>query len=777
MRVVARTWRTALVLGVVSGCSLTTSFDGFTGGGSGVPDGGNVTAEGGDGADSGAPDASGSIAVAPAESTLAPGAELQLTATPAATAWAVTEPGGGTVDANGRYRAPYAAGTFHVVATGAGGATATATITVTPGIVLLAGQTDGHVDATGADARFRGPDGIAVDGDGNVYVSEWGNRVIRKITPGGQVTTLAGDGTAGSADGDGKTARFRSPAGLAVDAAGNVYVADHEDHTIRKVTPAGEVSVFAGRHGTPGSADGAATAARFRYPSDVTIDANGDLYVTDNGNHTVRRIKPNGATSTIAGKAGEDGATDGTVDARFGWPCGLVTSGTDIYVVEEQATVRKITSEGVVSTLAGLAGEEDDDDGTGADARFKSLCGVTVASNGVLYVADTYNHRIRRVTTEGVVTTLAGSSRGTDDGAFDDARFTEPARLARGPNGDVFVTDWIGHAVRRLSTNGTVSTFAGPLLLGGKNGTGARASFRDICGIAADAEGNVFVGDVGAIRKVSPLGDVSTLAGKDTWDWGHDDGAGSAAHFASPCNPAVDRRNGDVYVADYGSHTIRKVTPAGIATTIAGIPWTAGATNGPAATARFDNPSGVAIDGAGNVFVADTENHLVRKITPGGIVSTFAGKAGTSGANDGPLGTGTLSTPGGIVVEPDGSVLVSEYEAQIVRRISPAGVLSTPFGAAWERGHQDGTAALLNDPWTLAIDGATGDAVLGEWDGSTVRRLRGSTTTTLAGTPGEHLTRIDALPGSFDHVTGIAIGPTSIIVSSRAAVFHIVLPK
>lgn len=770
---VTRLARVAMAPVLLGACALTTSLDGLSGGSNagdaddaqGTTDGrdadGSSTGEGGsttgDGASSetetGAP-----LTITPASGTLFPGADLSFDAGQPGVTWTVSEPGGGSVDATGHYRAPFAAGTFHVVASASGRASATATVTVTPGVALLAGQIDGFLDGTGPKARFRIPDGLAFDAAGNLYVSDTKNAAVRKVTAEGVVTTLAGDGTPGTADGPGKTARFLSPQGIAVDKAGNVYVADFDDHTIRKIDPSGVVSVFAGRHGTPGTADGSADVARLRGPTALAFTSTGALLVADYGNHTIRSVTADGTVSTIAGSGGDPGSVDGDAlsTARFKGPCGIALDAAgDLYVADEgNYSLRKVSG-GVVSTLAGKLGERGYEDATGEAARFTEICGVTVGSGGDVFVTDPYNYAVRRVTSGGVVSTFAGGAYGGTNGAA--ARFVDPGRIVTGPGGDLFLSEWSAHDIRRVTPAGVVSTFVGPSIYGGQDGPGAGASFHDIDGLALDKEGNVLVADLGCIRKISPSGDVSTLAGTDTFEWAYADGAGGAARFAGLRNPALDG-SGNLIVADHGSGTIRKVTPQGAVSTIAGAAWEHAMIDGPIANARFDHPNGVAVDANGTILVADGNNGRVRAISPQGGVSTKA-----SG----------MQRPSGIVVEPGGAILVADWQASVVWRIAPK--LSVAFGVENDPGHADGKAARLDDPWALALDPA-GGAVLGEYDGSTVRRLRGEVTT-VAGTARSRATLVGALPGSVDRVTGIAVGPTSIIISSRAAVFHVVLPK
>jgi sugar lactone lactonase YvrE len=234
---------------------------------------------------------------------------------------------------------------------------------------------------------------------GNVFVADEANHTIRKITPAGVVTTFAGlAGNPGSADGVGSAARFNFPFGVAVGRSGNVYVADSLNHTIRKITPDAVVSTLAGLAGSPGSADGTGSAARFSSPTGVAADRDGNVYVADYNNQTIRAITPDGTVSTLAGLAGNSGSADGTgSNARFYQPTDVaVDRAANVYVADNfNQTIRKVTPTGVVTTLAGFVHNPGRADGTGSSARFHSPSGIAADSAGNIYVGDSANYTIR----------------------------------------------------------------------------------------------------------------------------------------------------------------------------------------------------------------------------------------------------------------------------------------------------------------------------------------------------------------------------------------------
>lgn len=323
-------------------------------------------------------------------------------------------------------------------------------------VATLAGAagTKGHVDGPATTARFSRPMGVAVDAAGNVYVTDTDNHTIRKIAPDGQVSTLAGAaGSPGRTDGPAATARFFNPVGIALDAAGTLYVTDTGNHTIRRIGPDGQVSTLAGTPGAPGSTDGAGPAARFNQPHALAVAADGTLYVADTGNHTVRRITPAGAVSTLAGTAGAAGTEDGPgAAARFRNPYGLAvtTSGTLVVADNGNHTVRHITPEGSVTTLAGVAKRFGSTDGPGAAARLMLPSGVAAAPGGGVYVAEAGTQQVRHISPAGDVSTAAGTAfkAGATDGPAATARFKSPLGLAVAPDGALYVADGRNHTVR-----------------------------------------------------------------------------------------------------------------------------------------------------------------------------------------------------------------------------------------------------------------------------------------------------------------------------------------
>jgi serine/threonine protein kinase, bacterial len=320
-------------------------------------------------------------------------------------------------------------------------------------VVTLAGQgAQGNSDGTGTAAGFNYPIGIAADASGNLYVGDQLNEKVRKITPAGVVTTLAGNGTPASADGTGNSATFYYPTGVTVDPSGNIYVTDLGGNTIRKVTSTGVVTTVAGDGGS-GSANGAAATATFRSPTGVAIDKSGNLYIADAANNMIRMITPGGIVSTLAG-SGPQGSADGTgAAASFYYPYGIaIDASGNLYVADARNNkIRKITSAGVVSTFAGSGGLGSAD-GTGTAASFNYPAGIAIDSAGNLYVADVDNSEIRKITPAGVVTTVAGSTTAGDtDGTGSAAAFSYPYGVTVDKSGNIYVTEQGNDKVRKIT--------------------------------------------------------------------------------------------------------------------------------------------------------------------------------------------------------------------------------------------------------------------------------------------------------------------------------------
>ena len=612
---------------------------------------------------------------------------------------------------------------------------------------------DGNADGMGALARFFNPSGVAVDNAGNFYVADTGNNIIRKVTTNGVVTTLAGSaGQSGSTDGTNSTALFNYPSSVAVDYAGNLYVADAGNNTIRKVTTNGVVTTLAGNPGQPGSADGTNNTALFNYPSGVAVDSAGNVYVADSGNNTIRKVTRDGVVTTLAGSAEQSGSVDGAGgEARFFFPSGVaVDNASNVYVADlDNNSIRKVTSMGLVTTLAGLAQFDHfgtpvggSADGSGTNALFNYPSDVAVDSAGNVYVADSGNNTIRKVTGDGVVTTPAGSAGqpGSADGTNNMARFNSPSGVAVDSEGNLYVADTGNSTIRKVMGNGVVTTVAGSAGQSGSTDVaGSAARFYLPIGMGTDSAGNVYVADSGnnTIRKVTGDGVVTTPAGS-AGQSGSADGTNNMARFNSPSGVAVDSA-GNVYVADTGNSTIRKVTGNGVVTTVAGSAGQSGSTDGTNSTALFKNPSGVAVDCEGNWYVWDSGNNPIRKITSGGVVTTLAGSAGQGGSADGTNNAALFKNPSGVAVDSVGNLYVADAGNKTVRLVTSNGIVTTLAGMAGLSGSVDGTngTARFSYPYGVTVDSA-GNVYVTDAYNFNIREVTGNgVVTTLAGSAGQ----------------------------------------
>jgi serine/threonine protein kinase, bacterial len=310
----------------------------------------------------------------------------------------------------------------------------------------------GSSDGTGVAAQFYYPWDVTIDKAGNLFVVDNGNNEIRKVTPAGVVTTFAGNTTKGNADGTGGAASFFNPAGITIDTAGNLYMADKYNNEIRKITPAAVVTTIAGIS-LPGSADGPGGAARFQLPSGICIDPAGNLYITDWGNNEIRKITPTGGVTTIAGNlaAGNNNGTGSA--ASFDVPAGIgIDAAGNLYVGEYgDDDIRKISPADAVTTIAGNTASGYGD-GTGSAAQFNQPVGIVADPAGNLYVTDAGNNEIRKITPAGVVTTIAGNTlHGNSDGIGKAARFYGPSGIAIDAAGNLYVADYENNEIRKIS--------------------------------------------------------------------------------------------------------------------------------------------------------------------------------------------------------------------------------------------------------------------------------------------------------------------------------------
>lgn len=684
------------------------------------------------------------------------------------------------------------------------------------GTALAETGTYGFADDVRLSAKFGYPSGVARDSLGNLFIADTGNNLIRMLGTDGTVSTVAGSGDYGLAIGSGPSAAFAFPSAVAVGPDDNVYVADTYNHRICKVTrpavPGGvwTVTNLAGT-GIAGWVEGAGTVARFNFPYGLALDPDGNVYVADSLNHRIRKVTPAGAVSTFAG-FGTAGFRDdpNAAAAEFDTPQGVAIVGGSLYVADTfNDRIRKVAAvgnlAGEVSTVAGSSAGFAD--GTGAAARFDTPSGIATDGAGSLYVADEQNHRIRQLTLAGEVTTVAGTGvEGLHNGKSNVARFKAPTGVAVGLDGNLVVADSRNHVLRRIlikpltvpstpvsgSTNADgiqVAAVLDVVALGLDPGGKYYFRWKPITGTAQPLAQSFLLYDIPVVvtQAAGSLAPAAAELNADvdpknsptvvTFEYSTDPGllkpyevttpagsgvagfanaTGAAARFSNPSG-VVTKANGDVFVADRLNHRIRKITAAGVVTTIAGS-GAAGFADANGAAAQFEKPTGIAIDGGGNLYVADESNHRIRKITAAGDVTTFAG-TGVAGFADGAAADAKFLYPAGVAVDADGNVYVADSGNQRIRKITAATPrMVTTLAGTGIAGFIDGEldAARFSSPQALAMD-ASGQVLVADTGNHRIRVIAASGVTTLAGSGVEGF--LDGPGGSalFSSPKGIAV--------------------
>ena len=489
-----------------------------------------------------------------------------------------------------------------------------------------------------ADAQLNSPTGVAVDGAGNLFIADYANNRVRKVDSAGGITAFAGTGEIGDG-GDGgpaAEAQLSYPYGLAVDGAGNLYIAEEQGHRIRKVDSAGVISTFAGtgEYGFEGDG-GPAAEARLSYPRGLAADGAGNLYIADYVNHRIRKVGPTGIISTFAGTGeyGFEGDGGPASAARLAAPIDVATDGAgNLYIADSNnRRIRKVDSSfapfgAIIDTIAGTGEFGFSGDGESAlDAQLSLPWGVAVNDAGNLYIADYHNHRIRKVDSAGVITTIAGTGEIGDGATASDAQLRGPPGVAVDGKGNTYIADSANHRIRQVDSAGIISTFAGTGEYGfsGDGGRALHAQLSLPSSVAVDSAGNLYITDTNnhRVRKVHTTFalfgvPISTVAGTGESGFGGDGGRAVDAQLSNPWGITLDGM-GNLYIADANNHRVRKVDSAGVITTIAGTGERGFSGDGGAAVdARLSLPSSVALDAIGRLFIGDSGNSRIRIVTP-----------------------------------------------------------------------------------------------------------------------------------------------------------------
>jgi trimeric autotransporter adhesin len=594
-------------------------------------------------------------------------------------------------------------------------------------------------------ASLRGPTHIAVDASGNVFFADANHVVLRLDATTGLLTVAAGNGTSGFSgdNGPANTAQLYSPRGVALDSAGNLYIADAGNNRIRKVSN-GVITTVAGSGALGFLGDnGPATSASIDIPQSVAVDSAGNLYIADTGNHRIRKVA-GGVITTVAGWGdGGYGGDDGpATSAKLHAPYGVaVDSGGDIYIADTgNNRIRKVAS-GIITTVAGNGTYGYSDGGGNAlNASLGLALGVSVDGAGNLFIADTNNNRIRKVT-NGSISTVAGSGAsgfGGDNGPATGAQLMLPQGVATDSSGRLFIADSSNNRIRKVA-NSVITTVAGNGTDGysGDGGLATAAQLHAPLGIAFDPARNVYIADYAAIRRVThePLissGVISTVAGTGSPGYSGDGGPATSVRV-QPGGIAVDT-SGDVYFTEVDGNRVHKVSN-GVITTIAGNGARGySGDNGPATGAQLAGPRGIAVDSAGNVYVSDTENSRIRMIS-NGVITTVAGNgtAGYSG-DGGPATSAQLSSPRGLAISSAGNLYVADSFNQRVRMVSD-GTITTVAGNGsygYSGDYGPATGAQLFYPHGVALD-PYGNLYIADTENDRVREVVNGVILTIAG--------------------------------------------
>lgn len=616
----------------------------------------------------------------------------------------LSNPGGLAIDRAGNQ---YIADTGHHRIRRVDAETGLTTVVAGVGVVGFAGD-----DGPATSAKLNGPEGLAIDGLGNLYVADKNNHRIRRVDGGtGVITTIAGTGTAAySGDtGPATSAALSSPEGVAVDGLGTLYIADRSNHRIRAIDPVtGVITTIAGT-GTSGSTGdgGLATDALLSSPRAVLVDAFNNVLIADTSNHRIRVVAAGtGRITTIAGTTfGDSGDGGPAISAQLASPVGIaVDASRNLFITDANHRIRRVAggiATGMITTVAGngTAGFSGDG-GQATMAVLSGPRGLAVDAASTIYVADVRNHRVRGIDGTGLIRTVAGgTTTSTGDGGSATASAIDPSAVAVDGQGNFYVADRNNHRVRRIeATTGVITTVAGTGIAGsfGDNVPATSATLDSPFGVAVDGSGNLFIADTNnnRIRRVDAGGTITTVAA-------------TVGILSNPSGVAVDAA-GNLYIADTANNRIRRVDAMGTITTVAGTTGAAGYSgdSGPATSAQLNFPEDVAVDGAGTLYIADTLNHRVRRVA-GGVISTVAG-TGVAGFSDGVASAAQLSSPDGVAVDGAGNLYIADRSNHRIRRVT-AGVVTTIAGTGGLVFSGDGgpaTTATLPAPNGVAADAA-----------------------------------------------------------------------
>ncbi len=574
------------------------------------------------------------------------------------------------------------------------------------------------------------PTSLAVDANGNIYIGEYGGR-IRKVTPDGIIRTIAGTGVNGFS-GDTRPAlqaQIGQPYGMVFDSAGNLYFAELDNNRVRRITPSGIISTVAG-NGTLGySGDGGqATAAQLANPTRLAIDASNNIYIVDNTNHVVRKLA-NGIISTFAGFFPADKgnpAEDVAATSAALLPLAVAVDRSGIVYIADYFTtgVRRVDGSGKIRTIAGSRSAGFSGDGgpaLSATFNFNLYPGLAVDSTNALLVGDNQNGRVRRITADQRINTVAGNGLyrfSGNGGPAASATLAFPTSVLTDSQGNFFIGETEAHRIRKVSSDGTISVVAGSGVQGhtGDGGPAVDAALSFPTYLAMDSVGNLYFSDTvnSVIRKIDTRGIITTFAGTGSTDYNGEGLAPNKTNFSGPYGIAFTPA-GEMLVSDTGNNLLRLITAGGAQVFTFAGDLTAGfggdGTSYLNTLSRINRPIGLTFFN-GATYFCDSDNHRVRKITGGGtfVISTVAGNGTQGYSGDGGLATlASLDRPEGIKFDSAGNMYIAERGNGVVRKVTPSGIISTFAGSTTASAFADGvdaTTALLGPVTDVAIDNA-----------------------------------------------------------------------
>ena len=647
--------------------------------------------------------------------------------------------------------------------------TTTGTITTFAGNGTPGYSGDG-VPAT--DTQLNYPTGLWVDQSGNVFIADTMNNRIRMVDPHGIITTVAGNGSSGSS-GDGGPATdalLDEPEGVAVDGLGNLYIADTQNHCIRKVDGAtGTITLYAGKPTVAGykMEGGPALNAQLNEPQGLYVDASANLFIADTGNCMIRKVdaldkkiyRVAGAvsgTTPLCGYSGDGPATEAKLDKPHGV---YVDKVGNIYIADEDNhRIRKVDiTTGIITTIAGDGFPAyGGDGGPAVDASMQNPKSVWVDVNGDVLIADNENNRIRKVTlTTGDISTVAGNGIAGywgDHGPAINAWLKKPHGVCAYESPApvyLYFSDPSNYQIRRVDLEENFLTKVAGTIWAGYNGDNILATWANLSypfGVHVDPSGNTLIADTynHRIRKVNAkTGIITTIAGNGSKGFSGDGGPATSARLKYPFSLYVDAR-GNIFIADTYNYRIRKVDGAtGIITTVVGDGHKRfKGDGGPATDASVDMVYDVAVDNVGNLFVVDTGNQIVRKVhATTGIIDTVAGQANISGysGDGGPATNARLNGPTGVAVDSAGNIYICDSTNNVVRKVdATTQIINTIAGNGTPHFSGDGglaTEAQLNYPEGIWVD-SSGNIFIVDTNNCRIRMVDGNTgiITTVAGT-------------------------------------------